>query len=165
MLIHLPHFTNEPYLLQEQPGTLPSQAGSSPGDGQVLAGAAPGDDVHRRHVRTFQFGDIPQLGHVREAQGCHLQGERLDLAGPHRDDAHPLGGQGEPADTVEQAAQGDAHGAIPIPGDSCCSCSCPSRKGTRSMSGSTYPWEVNTPQLSRRHCLAQAVSRSLYNSS
>lgn len=54
------------------------------------------------------------MDHIGEVVFRHLDGERLDLAGPHR--LYPASdrGQGKPAEPIEQASKGEAaHFAAP----------------------------------------------------
>ena len=108
--IRIPHLLGHPDLLQKQPGPRAGQTGAGAGrHGQVLARAAPADDVHRRQLRPVQQGDVPHVEHLREMIFCHLDGEGLNLAGPQRSDTVPRRSQRKAANAVKQAPEGQGH--------------------------------------------------------
>ena len=123
-LICIPHFFYNADLLHKQAGTLSGKTGSGPRHAEILTRAASCDNVYRGKFGTIQFRDVPDMEHGREPLSCHFDGEGFDLAGPHRLDAVADRREGEPSDSIEQAAQ-RGHYAIPMlcPGASLCSIS------------------------------------------
>ena len=61
--------------------------------------------MDRRDGPAVQFGDVPQVGHVREVPPGDGDRGSLDLAGPQWADTAPRRCQGENADPIEQAPQ------------------------------------------------------------
>ena len=112
-LICIPHFFYNADLLHKQAGTLSGKTGSGPRHAEILTRAASCDNVYRGKFGTIQFRDVPDMGHGREPLSCHFDGEGFDLAGPHRLDAVADRREGEPSDSIEQAAQ-RGHYAIPM---------------------------------------------------
>ncbi len=88
-------------MFHKKPGTGPCEAGTGTGNAKILAWAATADDVHRGQVGPVQFGDIPHMDHAGEVLFGHLDGERLDLAGPDGGDPVAHRRQREAADPIE----------------------------------------------------------------
>jgi len=61
------HLLYDAYLLHKKAGTGAGEPGARSGNGEVLARAAPADDVHRRQLRSIQLCDIPDVDHAGEA--------------------------------------------------------------------------------------------------
>ena len=61
------------------------------------------------------------MDHVGEVFFCHLDGERLDFAGPDWGDAAAYRRQGEAADAVKEASHGQHGPSIAGPGGWPCS--------------------------------------------
>ena len=104
LYVCISHLLYQPDLFHEQTGTRSGKTCPCAGNGQILAWAAPADDVHGRQFRTMQLCDVAHVNHVGEAQLCHLNGKGFDLRRPHRRDATADRGQRESTDAIEQAA-------------------------------------------------------------
>ena len=110
MYICRSHLLYDADLFHKQAGTGPREAGTGARHAEILARAAPADDVHRGQLGPVQLRDIPHVDHIGEVFLGHPDGERLNLAGPYRDDPIAHRRQREAADSIEQGAQGQ-HGA------------------------------------------------------
>jgi hypothetical protein len=89
-------------LLHKQAGPLTGETGSvTAGNRKVLAWRAPGDYIDRGQFRAFEFCNIPDMEHIREAYLSHGHGERLNLTRPYGLYAVPNSRQGESADAIE----------------------------------------------------------------
>ena len=85
--LSFPHLLYNAYLVHEQAGAFPRKPPPLAGHRQILAGAAPADDMDRRQLRAIQLCDIPCMDHAWEPYLCHLHGECFNLARPYRHDA------------------------------------------------------------------------------
>ncbi len=100
------HLLYDAYLFHKKPGTCSREARTGPGHAEILTRAASADDVHRGQLCPIQLGDVPYVEHIGEVFFRHLDGERLDLAGPDGGDAVAHRRQREPADPIEEGAHG-----------------------------------------------------------
>lgn len=71
-----------------------------------MTGGPECDDVHGRDLAAVELGDVPQVLHIREVTFRDGDGGLFNLAGPQGDDPLLPGGQGEHADPVKEARQG-----------------------------------------------------------
>jgi hypothetical protein len=85
-------FVNDSYGLMEQPAPSPGQALALPGNRQVLARAAEGDDIHGREVVPAALPHVGEVERVGQVPPQHPLGVRVNLHGPNRADS----GRGEP---------------------------------------------------------------------
>ena len=76
-------------------------------DREVLARAAPADDVHGRQLRAVELCNVPDMSHVGEVCFRDFDGERFDLAGPQRHNAVMDGRQREASYSIEKTSHGD----------------------------------------------------------
>lgn len=103
-LVSCSHLLDHSDLFHKQAGAISGETSSRPGNGKVLTGTAPGDDVHRGQLRAIQLRYITDMDHVGKMQFRYFDGKGFDLAGPHRTDAVADCSQGKAPDAVEEAA-------------------------------------------------------------
>lgn len=103
--ICLSHLLYDPDLFHEQAGALSGKPSPFPGQTQILARRAPGDNIHRREFSALQTGDIPDMEHIREPLSGHLNREVLDFTCPNWLDAVLNRCQRESSDPIEQASK------------------------------------------------------------
>ena len=60
------HLLNDSYLFHKEARTRASKTCPCAGNGEILARAAPADDVHRRQIRAVQFCNVSHLLHSWE---------------------------------------------------------------------------------------------------
>ncbi len=114
-------------LFHKQAGTGPRETGTGSRHAEILARAAPADNIHRGQLGPVQLGDIPHMDHAGEVFLGHADRERLDLAGPDGSDSIAHRRQRKAADPVKQGAHGQ-HSAMEGPGG----CSGPSSQHSSS---------------------------------
>jgi len=71
-------------------------------DGQILTGAAEGDNVHGFDFRPVDVGYVTEVFHVRETVGRYTDWEVFDFRSPYRLDTIQGTGKRESTRTIEQ---------------------------------------------------------------
>ena len=108
-LLCISHLLYDPDLLHKKAGAFSGKTGPRPGDRQILTGAAAADNVHGREPCAVQLRDVSHMEHIGKMCPGHLDGKRLDLAGPDGRNAAALRSQREASDAVEKASHGELH--------------------------------------------------------
>lgn len=105
LFICISHLLHQSDLLQKESGARAGQSGPRSSHTKILTRASPANDIHRRKFSTVELCDVPHMDHGGKMMFRHLDGERLDLAGPHR--LYPAldRSQGKPTDPIEQTSK------------------------------------------------------------
>ena len=95
-----------PNLLHKQAGACPLQAKTCAArNAQILARAAPADDVYGRQFCTTQLGDVSNMNHVLEICFCDSDGKRFNFACPKGADSIAHCCQRKSANAVKQTSK------------------------------------------------------------
>src|SRR5262245_66010482 len=95
--------------LIEKPTPLSGEAGPAPALGQILAGAAPGETVHRRELLPVHGAHIAEERLVRPVAAQHALTGAVDLAAPGDLPAGLDEAEVDAAAAAEEAADAGGH--------------------------------------------------------